>query len=253
MIYQRGSRQSYQKWADAVGDQGYTFDNLLPFFKKSVAFTPPSSLRAVNASAEYNAAAFGSTGGPLHVSYANWAKPFSSYMEPSLNEIGIPTVQDFNSGSLLGSQYCASTVRPSDQTRESSQQSFLSAAQGRSNLKVYDLSLAKKILFDSNKKAVGVQLTSTGFSTYNLSVRKEVIISGGAFLSPQLLMVSGIGPKAQLQKYNIPVLADRPGVGQNMQDHIFFGPTWRVKVQTLTRLANDLLYTGLTFATDYTR
>jgi choline dehydrogenase len=248
MIYQRGDRGSYQRWADAIGDQSYTFDNLLPYFKKSVQFTPPKTPpRAANASAEFNAGAFDPVGGPLQVSYANYAGPFSSYMEGGLNAIGIPDTQDFNSGNLLGAQYCSSTINPNNQKRDSSQTSFLNAAQNRPNLKVYSITLAKKILFNADKRATGVRI-STGAT---ISARREVILSAGAFQSPQLLMVSGVGPRATLQQFGIPVVADRPGVGQGMQDHIFFGPSYRVKVQTFTRLANDPLYVAAQFAFDY--
>ena len=231
------------QWADAVNDQSYTFDNFLTYYKKSVTFTPPKSTRAPNASAEYNAAAFNLPGGPLQVSYANTAQSFSSYMEGGLNEIGISTIQDFNSGSLLGCQYCSSTINPMAETRDSSQTSFLNeaASQGLTNLKVFTLTMAKKILFDADKQATGVIVESNGVS-YTLTVNKEVILSAGAFQSPQLLMVSGIGPSSQLSKLNIPIIVDLPGVGQNMQDHIFFGPSYRVDVTTLTRVANDPVY-----------
>ncbi|CAN9280516.1 unnamed protein product [Alternaria sp. RS040] len=248
MIYQRGDRGSYQRWADQVGDDSYTFDNLMPYFKKSVKFTPPNTqLRASNGSAEYVASAFDASGGPLDVSYANYAGPFSSYMEGSLNGIGIPTRPDFNSGELMGAQYCSSTITPGNQKRASSQTAFLDAVKNRPNLKVYSLTRAEKIIFDSEKRATGVQLPFGSI----LTAKREVILSAGAFQSPQLLMVSGVGPAAQLKKFNIPVIADRRGVGQNMQDHIFFGPTYRYKVQTLTKLANDLLYVGAQFAFDY--
>jgi choline dehydrogenase len=95
--------------------------------------------------------------------------------------------------------------------------------------------MAKKILF-TKTKATGVQVQSNGATT-NLQANKEVIVSAGVFQSPQLLMVSGVGPKATLEKLNIPVVADRPGVGQGMQDHVFFGPSYRVNVPTITRLA----------------
>ncbi|KAF2997155.1 hypothetical protein E8E13_005383 [Curvularia kusanoi] len=252
MIYQRGDRGSYQNWADQVGDDSYTFENLLPYFKKSVKFTPPNTrLRAANASAEYRADAFDASGGPLDVSYANYAGPFSSYMEGGMNSIGIPTREDFNSGDLLGSQYCSSTIKPSTQTRASSQATFLEAAKNRPNLKVYTLTQAKKILFDSNKRATGVQIPGLFGSTSTLTAKREVILSAGAFQSPQLLMISGVGPAEQLGKFNIPVVADRRGVGQNMQDHIFFGPSYRYKVETFTKLSNDLLYVGAQFAFDY--
>ncbi|CZT52318.1 probable choline dehydrogenase [Rhynchosporium secalis] len=251
MIYQRGTKESYQQWADAVGDQSYTFDSLLPYFQKSVKFTPPSTKRAANASAEYNPAAFSAAGGPLEVSYANYAGPFSSYIEGALNEIGIPNTQDFNSGSLFGAQYCSSTINPKDESRSSSQTSFLNAADGRKNLKVYSLTTAQKILFDGNKRATGVSVKSNGV-TYAINARKEIILSAGAFQSPQLLMLSGIGPAASLQKFGIKVLSDLRGVGQNMWDHVFFGPSSRVNVQTFTRLANDPTYILSQFATDYT-
>jgi choline dehydrogenase len=164
-------------------------------------------------------------------------------MQGGLNEIGIPTITDFNSGSLLGCQYCSSTIRPSDETRDSSQTSFLNQAisGGYTNLKVFSLTMAKKINFDASKKATSVVVESNLVS-YTLGVNKEVIVSGGAFQSPQLLMVSGIGPAAQLAQYGIPVVADRPGVGQNMQDHIFFGPAYRVDLTTFTKVANDPIY-----------
>ncbi|KAK4159203.1 putative GMC oxidoreductase [Cladorrhinum sp. PSN259] len=256
MIYQRGSKQSYDKWAEAVGDNSYTFDSLFPHFKRSVTFTPPSDTRFANASAEYNINAFSTTnGGPLQVSYANYAQAFSTWMEPALNEIGVPQIQDFNSGNLLGAQYCASTIRPESQTRDSSQTSFLREAQGRRNLKVYILTLAKQIIFAPDSKlatGVLVETKPLGAFQFTLKARKEVIISAGAFQSPQLLMVSGIGPKAELERHKIPLIVDRPGVGQGMQDHVFFGPTWRVKVETLTRVANDLLYVGEQFLGPYT-
>ena len=252
MIYQRGDRGSYQRWADQVGDDSYTFDKLLPYFKKSVKFTPPNTrLRAANASAEYVTSAFDASGGPLDVSYANYAGSFSSYMEGGINSIGIPTRPDFNSGDLLGAQYCSSTITPSNQKRASSQTTFLEAAKNRPNLKIYSLTQAKKIIFNSDKRATGVQIPGGSGSTSVLTARKEVILSTGTFQSPQLLMVSGIGPEDQLRRLDIPIIANRRGVGKNMQDHIFFGPTYRYKVETFTRLANDPLYVGTQFAFDY--
>lgn len=249
MIYQRADRGSLRTWADLVDDESYTFDAMLPYFKKSVQFTPPKTPpRAANASAAYVADAFSATGAPLSVSYANYAGPFSSWMEKGLNAIGLPLAQDFNSGTLNGSAYCASTIEPDSQARESSQTAFYASdAQWRANLKVYTLTLAKQILFDANKTATGVRISSGDI----ISARKEVILCAGAFQSPQLLMVSGIGPAAELQKHNIPVIQDSPGVGQNLQDHIFFGPTYRVTVETLTRLANNPLYLTAQALVDY--
>ncbi|RDW56949.1 putative choline dehydrogenase [Coleophoma crateriformis] len=242
MIYHRGTTETYQKWADAVGDQSYTFSSLFPYFTKSIKFTAPGPSRAANASTEYNATAFSASGGPVDVSYTNYASPFSSWVQGSLNEIGIADAPDFNSGSLFGAQYCSSTIEPSNQTRESSRTAFYDATvQARKNLKVYMATTAQKVLFDANKKATGVLARSLGVN-FTINVNKEVIMSAGAFQSPQLLMLSGIGPAATLQKFNIPVLSNLTGVGQNMWDHVFFGPSYRVKLETSTRLAVDPTY-----------
>lgn len=164
-------------------------------------------------------------------------------MQGGLNEIGIPTVDDFNSGSLLGCQYCSTTIDPSTEKRESSQTAFLTeaASANMNNLKIFTLSMAKSIVFDANKKATGVKV-KTLLLSFTLKATKEVIVSAGAFQSPQLLMVSGVGPSDQLQKLKIPVVANLPGVGQNMQDHIFFGPAYRVQVETLTKVATNVAY-----------
>ncbi|KAJ6113793.1 hypothetical protein N7523_007110 [Penicillium sp. IBT 18751x] len=242
VIYQRPTVKSMQQWADTVNDSSYTFDNVLPYYKKSVQFTAPNSLdRAANASAAYNANAFESDGGPLQVSYANYAMPFSSWMKLGMEAIGINESKDFNSGTLMGAQYCSSTIDPSNELRSSSQASFL-AHITPSTLITYSSTLAKKIVFDSQKKATGVQVKGLLGNTVTLHVSKEVIISAGTFQSPQLLMVSGVGPSDQLQELGIDVVADLPGVGQNMWDHPFFAPSYRVQVDTLTKFANNLVY-----------
>lgn len=227
-------------WADMVGDQSYTFNALLPFFEKSLDFTPPDpSKRAANATPDYDMSTLG-TGGPLSVTFSNYAQAFSSYVQKGLQEIGIPPIKGFTSGKLIGSAYVLETINGANQNRESSETAFLAPMLKKStNLIVFQSTLGKKILFDANKVAIGVQVDSAGLS-YTLSSKKEVILSAGAFQSPQLLMVSGVGPAAALQKYNIPVVADRPGVGQNMWDHVYMGPSYRVNVVTASQLANPV-------------
>lgn len=106
---------------------------------------------------------------------------------------------------------------------------------------VYTQTLGKRILFDSNKTATGV-LVVTGGASYSLSARKEVILSAGTFQSPQLLMVSGIGPRKTLEIHNITVLSDLPGVGQNLWDQVYYGASFRVNVETSSRVNNDKVY-----------
>lgn len=217
MGYLTSTRAAYAKWANLVGDQGYTFDNLEPFFQKSLNFTPPDmTRRAANATPAYDLSTFGKGGGPVSVTFPNYAMAVSSYVQKGLLELGVKALNGLTSGKLLGSAYVLATIQTPSQERESSETAFLTPAVTRSNLMVYPLTLGKKILFNSAKHATGV-IVSTGGTQYTLSANKEVILSAGAFQSPQLLMVSGVGPAASLSKHNIPIIANRPGVGQNMQ------------------------------------
>ncbi|KAK8068860.1 hypothetical protein PG994_005476 [Apiospora phragmitis] len=97
----------------------------------------------------------------------------------------------------------------------------------------------KKIIFDANKKATGVEVGIDLLPSYVIKAKKEVIVSAGAIHSPQLLMLSGIGPAAHLTQQGIKVIADRPGVGQNFTDHVLFGPSYQVKIDTLNKVIGD--------------
>ena len=216
MAYQRGTVDSYRMWADQVGDQDYTWSNLLPYFEKSLNFTPPdASKRAANATPDYDTTTLGQGNGPLSVTFPNYAQAFSSWVQKGLQEIGVQPRKGFTSGQLFGSAYSIATIESTLQTRESSESAFLQPALTNPDLTVYTQTLATKIIFDSNKVATGVQVDTAG-KVYTLSAGKEVIVSAGTFQSPQLLMVSGVGPQSTLAQFNIPIVADRPGVGQNM-------------------------------------
>lgn len=125
MAYQRGSKGSYEQWANQVGDSSYTFDNFLPFFEKSLNFTPPTNARAANATPDYDAALFGPGGGPLSVTFSNYANAMSSWVQKGFAAIGINPIQGFTSGQLNGSAYVLETIEHTKQTRESSETAFL--------------------------------------------------------------------------------------------------------------------------------
>lgn len=238
MIYHRGSEKSYDQWAEAVGDDSYTLENLQPYFEKAVNFTPPlEGKRFPNVTSEYDANDFTSPGGPVQVSYSNYVSPFSTWVEKALLDNGLDKTSGFNDGRLLGTHYVQTTMRASDQTRSSST-AYINSALDNESLYVYINTLVKKVLFDSSKRASGVEVVSLGIP-YKINAAKEVILSAGAFQSPQILMVSGIGPKEALEKFDIEVLSDLPGVGQNMWDHIMFGPAYEVNMDTLDRVLHD--------------
>ncbi|GAB7356816.1 hypothetical protein MBLNU459_g7698t1 [Dothideomycetes sp. NU459] len=242
-IYNRGTIASYQEWADIVGDTSYTFENWLPYFARGINYTTSNDRRAPNATVPTptsDAADFSPSGGPVHLSHSNFALPFSSWAQRAFLYFGFANISTFSNGELLGSQYAPNVLRPITNERETSSTSYLDTAlnSNRTNLRVYTHTLALKVLFSENKTAVGVSVRS-GRLDYVLSARKEVILSAGAFQSPQLLMVSGIGPAATLQQFGISVLEDRPGVGQNMWDHVDIEVTYKVGLVGFNTLKNE--------------
>ncbi|KAL8782689.1 MAG: hypothetical protein Q9213_005168 [Squamulea squamosa] len=248
MAYHRGTTGCYQWWANLTSDKSYTFPNLLPYFRKSCRFTAPNYTKrqTPNATVKFDSSAFSAAGGPLQVSYSNWVDPALTWLQRAFASIGLPRSNTgFNSGSLLGrTAWIPSTINPLTGERSSSQASFLEQAISHTNIIVYTQAQATKILFDS-AVANGVAVTTNGVP-YIISASKEVIVSAGVFHSPQLLMLSGkalnlkiyasqrlpynvgIGPRATLEKYSIPVLSDLAGVGQNLWDQLLFSVSKQV-------------------------
>ena len=223
-------------WAKEVGDESYTFANLLPFYKKGVHYTPPS-LSFSNSSNTQDPSAFSTTGGPLQVSFGGYNDPFATWVQQGLQKVGQEATDGFQSGRLIGSAYYPSTIEPIKATRSSSQSSYLESVLNFTSLKIYNNTIAHKILFEG-RIAKAAKVSSKGIH-YVLHARKEIVVSAGAFQSPQLLMVSGIGPGETLRGLGIPVLKDLPGVGQNLWDQAFFGTTFPVNVPTNSAGLND--------------
>ncbi|KAH7382517.1 hypothetical protein DE146DRAFT_704077, partial [Phaeosphaeria sp. MPI-PUGE-AT-0046c] len=240
--YQRPTAESLERWANLVDDSSYEFDNLLPYYKKSVDYEPPNNdIRPSNASAPAATHAFSFGSGPLRVSFAdNWVNPISSFFKVAWNQLGIQDANDFVSGSLSGVQYVMNTINPDGNIRDSSYSAFLQNTHSENSVFVYNNSLAKRILF-SGSTAFGV-LVNSGGEDFVLSARQEVILSAGVFQSPQLLMVSGIGPKATLENLDIPVISALSGVGQNLEDHLLIGASYQVNLQTHSALGNPAYY-----------
>lgn len=242
--YCRPTVGAMQWWSDLVGDSSYTFANLLPFYKKSIHYTPPS-IAYPNSSNIQDDSAFSPTGGPVQVSFGKYDDPFGTWAQKALQAAGEVAIKGFQIGKLIGSAYLAFTINPVDAHRSSSEASFLQSARSPRNLFIYNNTLAQKIIFKGPQNAAqGVLVSSVGIDvqasgpTYTLGAKREVILSAGGFQSPQMLMVSGIGPRAILQSHGIPVLKDLPGVGQNMQDHVFWGTSFRVDVTTSSAAVN---------------
>ncbi|GLA93563.1 hypothetical protein AtubIFM57143_011160 [Aspergillus tubingensis] len=159
MVYQRPNREAMQRWAELVDDNSYTFDRILPFFQRTANFTPPNNdIRHSNATAAFNLGAFDERGEPLQVSYPDFAVPFSSWIKRGMESVGIPEIEDFNSGFLLGAQYCALTIDPHKKIRSSSEAAFKSSPIPRlMTLALYKKTMAKRILINTERRATGVE------------------------------------------------------------------------------------------------
>ncbi|KAI4718601.1 putative choline dehydrogenase [Aureobasidium sp. EXF-10727] len=253
MVYNRGTIGAFAKWADQVGDARWEWDNVYPYYLKSAHYTPANTfLRAANSSLGTvdETTSFKKQGGPLQVSLPNYAQPWSSFLPGGLEELGVRFLnQGINAGVLDGYASITLTIDPADETRSSSETSFLRTALADTDLVVYTHALAKRILFDADKRATGVLVDVAGMH-FQVNATREIILSAGAFQSPQLLMVSGVGPRAVLKEYRIPIVAERPGVGQNMwlrdvdrTTHLWVSSgkplSYEVNVETTSVLQND--------------
>lgn len=203
-----------------MGDDFWTWDNVYPAYKKSCDFQPPDYTKIDQVeNITWDPSAFSDSGGPLHVSYGNYFGPSGPALQSAMEATGFDPIPGLNSGKLIGYGTMTNAIDIRTATRDTSESSFLQAgARGSSNLKIYPNTLVKRVTFNDQKRATGVdvQVNSANIDLkYHLTATKEVIVSAGVWHSPQVLMVSGIGPSATLEKYGIDVVSELPGVGQN--------------------------------------
>ena len=202
MIYMRGHRADYDRWA-AEGNAGWGFDDLLPYFKK----------------AEHNergADAFHATGGPLNVMDLRSPGRVRSLFVNAAQQAGYPLNPDFNGARQEGVGVYQVTQKNGE--RYSAAKAYLHPNLGRTNLQVMTDAHTTRILLQ-DKRAVGV-VVRVGGELRQLTARREVLLCAGALQSPQVLMLSGIGGGAQLQRHGIACVHDLPGVGEQLHDHI---------------------------------
>ena len=201
MIYLRGQPEDYDNWAE-LGNSGWDFDSVLPYFLKSQDQQRGASrLHGVN--------------GPLAVQDLRHVNPLTRVFVQAAAQAGHQLNDDFNSEQQAGFGIYQVTQR--NGRRCSSATAYLKPVLNRSNLEVITKALAEKVLFENNR-ATGIEVSQKGKrrSFYG----GEIILSGGAINSPQLLMLSGVGPADHLQSVGVEVKHDLAGVGQNLQDHL---------------------------------
>lgn len=205
LAYVRGNRADYDEWA-ALGNSGWGYEDVLPYFVRS----------------EHNEQirnAYHGQHGELNVTFAQrYRTPVADAFVAACAEQGIPSNSDYNGQTQSGAGLFQFTTK--NQKRHSTAGAFLKPVLQRPNLKVITHALTHRILIEGDR-AVGVEFQSGKSSTQQARATREVILSAGAFNSPQLLMLSGIGPADELKRHGILVKKELNGVGRNLQDHLF--------------------------------
>ncbi|RQR27287.1 GMC family oxidoreductase [Burkholderia sp. Bp9142] len=210
MIYIRGHRGDFDKWRD-LGNPGWGYDDVLPHFKRI----------------EHNergADEFRGAGGPLWISDPAVKVPSSYDFIAASRRVGIPETEDLNGAVHDGVGFMQHTIR--DGRRQSAYVAFVEPVLNRPNLTVRTGCLVRRILFDDDRQATGVEIQCDG-AVQSIAAAREVILSAGSLNSPQILMLSGVGPGEELQRHGIRQVVDLPGVGRNLQDHFYVHTAYR--------------------------
>ncbi|CAK1590444.1 unnamed protein product [Parnassius mnemosyne] len=208
MIYTRGAPHDYNFWKE-MGNEGWAWDDVLPYFKKVENFNIPS----------LDDPKYHGHEGYLNVEYSPYRTTKSKAWVKAAQEMGFKYT-DYNGVSPSGTSFLQLSMK--NGTRHSSSRAYLHPINKRKNLHLSKGTMVTKLIFDRTKtKVIGVEIEKRN-RKYKILAKKEVILSAGAINSPQLLMLSGIGPKSHLEAMNIPVVKDLP-VGYNLMDHIAAG------------------------------
>ena len=224
LVYVRGNPLDFERWREEEGARGWGYADVLPYFKRA-------ETRAEGGN-EYRG-----SDGPLSTTYGTLRNPLYQAWLDAAQQAGYSLTEDYNGFRQEGFGRMDMTVRKG--TRCSAAKAYLYPARKRSNLRVIQHALVTRVLFEG-KRAVGVEFERGG-RVHRVRAAREVILSGGPINSVQLLKLSGIGPAQELKDFGLPVLADRPGVGANLQDHLeFYFQMACTKPVTLYRQANLL-------------
>lgn len=231
------SKADIEAWG-SLGNAGWNWDTLLPYYRKFHTLTPPPEETSKHLGIDWIDPNVRGTDGPIQVSFQGVIQdPLSNAWVETFKKLGHGLKSDPFSGQAMGGYSSPLTVDPEAKVRSYAANTYFIAASARQNLHVVTGALTEKILFESKDDLViakGVSVNIKG-ETHTVTARKEVILAAGAFQTPKLLELSGIGNKDLLQSHGIPVMIDNPNVGENLQDHLMTGISIEV---------NDGIFTG---------
>ncbi|KAF6822282.1 choline dehydrogenase [Colletotrichum musicola] len=222
MIFDRGMPSNYDAWA-ALGNEGWDYQGLLPYFKKSETFTPAPADHVSLYGLTYDSECHGFEG-PVKSSYLSWSHPNNTNFLEAMHNLGISSPVD-QACNPLGAYLTTHAVDAKNQSRSSARTSYYDHSVGRANLNIFVGHRVTKLVLakvDGKVVAKGIELAEgPNSSTQTIIAGREVIVSAGALNSPKLLQLSGIGPSSVLSKHGIETSVDLPGVGANLQDHLY--------------------------------
>ncbi|TFK37403.1 alcohol oxidase [Crucibulum laeve] len=222
---------------DSSAANSWGWDQFFAAMKKSENFTPPLDEVQKVAGIKYDASNHGSDG-PVHATYPAYMVPLVGNWLPTLETAGIPAAEDSSGGRSIGGFIPPSSINPSNWTRSYSKSAYIDPLPPRSNLHILYNTTVTRIVFADNVTGGNVTASAVEYATSSTSgvktvnVKKEVILAGGVIGSPQILQLSGIGPKDILDTANVGVKVELPGVGQHLQDHLAAGVFWETDQDT---------------------
>ncbi|GJC84661.1 dehydrogenase citC [Colletotrichum liriopes] len=228
MFWTHPSRRDVDNWGD-LGNKGWSWDALAPYFRRSEAFAAPSAQQTSDLRLDYVDPGVHGTSGLIANEFPKLYSPFLQAWPRTMEKLGLGVKGDPRDGKALGGY--VNLINIKNATRSYAANAYLGPARQRANLKVLTEAHVSRILFKKNKngvEATGVTWTQ-GTEKVGATARKEVILAAGSIASPQLLEVSGIGSKKILEKHGIEVLVDNPNVGENLQDHVYVPLGFAVK------------------------
>jgi len=261
MTFDRPSAAGFDNWRTLVGNSAWSFSNLLPFFKKSESFstTPTDSFPGISnqaaAAAKADFHSIEGTSGPIKVARNSFIVDVNTAYVESFNALGISTNANPDGGIGTGIYDTPTSVDPTRGVRSYAANAYYCSHSRLPNLHVLVGAQATKVRFASSPMAYDRQglVTATGVDfivnsqSFHISASREIILSAGSFQTPQLLELSGIGNSTLLSKFDIPTVVNLPGVGENLQDHVFTPSEFFLKPGHITF---DELRNNATFAAE---